>query len=136
MRGQYTRGGTREELMPGYREEPGVDPLSWTETFVAMRLGIENWRWAGVPVYVRTGKRLRGWLTEGRQEVPPLPRSARSSASKDGPNGGHNWVNPLREAVRRRYGSLRNGALAAVSRCRADSVLAQDIGMRCLKTSA
>src|SRR3954452_13354520 len=64
VRGQYTRGGTREELMPGYREEPGVDPLSSTETFVAMRLGIQNWRWAGVPVYVRPGKRLPGGTTE------------------------------------------------------------------------
>jgi glucose-6-phosphate 1-dehydrogenase len=76
VRGQYTRGGTREELMPGYREEPGVDPLSSTETFVAMRLSIENWRWAGVPVYVRTGKRLPARLTEVAMEFrnpPQLP---------------------------------------------------------------
>ncbi|MGY1666440.1 glucose-6-phosphate dehydrogenase [Geodermatophilus sp. SYSU D00696] len=64
VRGQYTRGGTREELMPGYREEPGVDPLSSTETFVAMRLDIDNWRWTGVPVFVRTGKRLPARVTE------------------------------------------------------------------------
>ncbi len=64
VRGQYTRGGTREELMPGYREEPGVDPLSSTETFVALRLAIDNWRWTGVPVFVRTGKRLPARVTE------------------------------------------------------------------------
>jgi glucose-6-phosphate 1-dehydrogenase len=76
VRGQYTRGGTREELMPGYREEPGVDPLSSTETFVALRLNIQNWRWAGVPVYVRTGKRLPARATEVAmqfQRPPHLP---------------------------------------------------------------
>jgi glucose-6-phosphate 1-dehydrogenase len=76
VRGQYTRGGTREELMPGYREETGVDPLSSTETFVAMRLSIQNWRWAGVPVYVRTGKRLPTRVTEVTMQFhrpPHLP---------------------------------------------------------------
>src|SRR5215210_1664149 len=76
VRGQYTRGGTREDLMPGYREEPGVDPLSSTETFVAMRLEVQNWRWTGVPVYVRTGKRLPARLTEVAMEFrrpPQLP---------------------------------------------------------------
>jgi glucose-6-phosphate 1-dehydrogenase len=76
VRAQYTRGGTREELMPGYREEPGVDPLSTTETFVAMRLEVSNWRWTGVPVYVRTGKRLPQRLTEVAMQFrrpPQLP---------------------------------------------------------------
>jgi glucose-6-phosphate 1-dehydrogenase len=76
VRGQYTRGGTREELMPGYREEHGVDPLSSTETFVAMRLSIQNWRWNGVPVYVRTGKRLPARVTEVAMQFhhpPQLP---------------------------------------------------------------
>ena len=76
VRGQYTRGGSREDLMPGYRDEPGVDPLSSTETFVALRLNIDNWRWAGVPVYVRTGKRLPRQMTEVAiefQRPPHLP---------------------------------------------------------------
>jgi glucose-6-phosphate 1-dehydrogenase len=76
VRGQYTRGGTREDLMPGYREEHGVDPLSSTETFVAMRLSIQNWRWNGVPVYVRTGKRLPARVTEVAMQFhhpPQLP---------------------------------------------------------------
>ena len=64
VRAQYTRGGTTTELMPGYREEPGVDPLSSVETFVALRLDVDNWRWAGVPFYVRTGKRLPRRMTE------------------------------------------------------------------------
>jgi glucose-6-phosphate 1-dehydrogenase len=76
IRGQYARGGTREDPMPGYREEPGVDPVSSVETFVALRLDIDNWRWAGVPVYVRTGKRLPQRITEvaiAFQRPPQLP---------------------------------------------------------------
>ena len=83
VRGQYTRGGTRESLMAGYREEDGVDPLSSTETFVALRLSIENWRWAGVPIYVRTGKRLPRRITEVAihfQKPPQLPLFPQSAA--------------------------------------------------------
>jgi glucose-6-phosphate 1-dehydrogenase len=79
VRGQYTRGGTAGELMPGYREEPGVDPLSRTETFAAIRLEVDNWRWAGVPFYVRTGKRLPARVTEVLlqfQRPPHLPITA------------------------------------------------------------
>ena len=74
IRGQYTRGGTRENLMVGYREEEGVDPLSSTETFVALRLHIDNWRWAGVPVYIRTGKCLPRRATEVIMEFRPPPQ--------------------------------------------------------------
>jgi glucose-6-phosphate 1-dehydrogenase len=76
VRGQYTAGGTRDEIMSGYRSEPGVDPLSNVETFVALRLQIDNWRWAGVPIYVRTGKRLPRRITEVAiqfQRPPQLP---------------------------------------------------------------
>jgi glucose-6-phosphate 1-dehydrogenase len=76
VRGQYTRGGTRADLMAGYRDEHGVDPLSSVETFVALHLQIDNWRWAGVPVYVRTGKRLPRRITEVAiqfQRPPQLP---------------------------------------------------------------
>jgi glucose-6-phosphate 1-dehydrogenase len=76
VRGQYTRGGTRADLMPGYREESGVDPLSHTETYVAMRLEVANWRWNDVPIYVRTGKRLPARVTEVAMEFhrpPALP---------------------------------------------------------------
>ena len=60
---QYTRGGTLDDLMPGYRDEPGVNPLSRTETYAALRLDVDNWRWAA-PFYVRTGKRLPKRITE------------------------------------------------------------------------
>jgi glucose-6-phosphate 1-dehydrogenase len=76
VRGQYARGGTREDPMRGYREEPGVDPVSSVETFVALRLDIDNWRWAGVPVYVRTGKRLPERITECGSRVSAPPTAA------------------------------------------------------------
>ncbi|KQX95015.1 glucose-6-phosphate dehydrogenase [Variovorax sp. Root473] len=58
VRGQYTAGTAYGERVQGYRDEPGVNPDSRTETFVALRTEIANWRWAGVPFYIRTGKRL------------------------------------------------------------------------------
>jgi glucose-6-phosphate 1-dehydrogenase len=64
VRGQYDAGGLRGAPVPGYRQEPDVAPGSGTETYVAMKLGIDNWRWAGVPFYVRTGKRLAVRRTE------------------------------------------------------------------------
>jgi glucose-6-phosphate 1-dehydrogenase len=58
VRGQYGRGFIEGDEVPGYREEPGVDPQSTTETYVAAKLYVDNWRWADTPWYVRTGKRL------------------------------------------------------------------------------
>ncbi len=64
VRGQYGAGQEAGHDVPGYRQEPGVAPDSHTETYVALKVSIENWRWAGVPFYLRTGKRLRGRQTE------------------------------------------------------------------------
>jgi glucose-6-phosphate 1-dehydrogenase len=63
-RGQYGSGELGSTAVQAYREEPGVAPESATETYVAMRLSIDNWRWAGVPFYLRTGKRLTRRTTE------------------------------------------------------------------------
>jgi glucose-6-phosphate 1-dehydrogenase len=64
VRGQYGAGNLGGKSVKAYREEPGVAHDSGTETYVAMRLGIDNWRWAGVPFYLRTGKRLARRTTE------------------------------------------------------------------------
>ncbi len=64
VRGQYAKGSVDGVDEPGYRDEEHVDPESLTETYVAMRLSIENQRWAGVPFYIRTGKRLAARVTE------------------------------------------------------------------------
>ena len=58
VRGQYTAGQRDGKLLCGYRQEDGVEATSTTETFVAMKLGVDNWRWSGVPFYLRTGKAM------------------------------------------------------------------------------
>ena len=64
VRGQYTSGTVEGREVKGYGESPGVHPDSRTETYVALKLLIENWRWSGVPFYMRTGKSMTGRLTE------------------------------------------------------------------------
>ena len=64
VRGQYAEGFMSGQRVPPYRAEPGVSPESRTETFVALKLNIDNWRWVGVPFYLRTGKRLAKRHTE------------------------------------------------------------------------
>ena len=88
VRGQYARGWLGGEEVPGYLEENDVAPDSRTETYVAMRLRVDNWRWAGVPFYLRTGKRLPKRVTEVALEfsrVPHLP-FAPTQAAQLGPN--------------------------------------------------
>lgn len=69
VRGQYTAG----KQLPGYREEPNVDKDSQTETYVALKVMIDNWRWAGVPFYLRTGKRMSVRDTEIAICFKPAP---------------------------------------------------------------
>ena len=64
VRGQYGAGFINNVPVKAYREEPGVDPASVTETYIAMQCDIDNWRWAGVPFFLRTGKRLTRRKTE------------------------------------------------------------------------
>jgi glucose-6-phosphate 1-dehydrogenase len=64
IRGQYGPGKVNGVEVPGYRQEPGVNSNSHTETYVAVEFHVDNWRWAGVPFYVRAGKRLANQLTE------------------------------------------------------------------------
>jgi glucose-6-phosphate 1-dehydrogenase len=76
VRGQYDAGWVEGEEVIGYRQEDGVAGDSRTDTYVALRLKVDNWRWAGVPVFVRTGKRLPKRVTEvamSFQRVPHLP---------------------------------------------------------------
>lgn len=73
--GQYVRGRTGDEV-PGFREEPGVHPDSRTETYAALTLFIENWRWAGVPFYLRTGKRLPRRVTDVAIQFKAAPHLA------------------------------------------------------------
>ena len=98
IRGQYARGFVRGDEVPGYREEPDVLADSRVETYVAMRVFVDNWRWGGVPFYVRAGKRLARRVTEiavavqegaaralpraGRRHHPERPRACASSPTR------------------------------------------------------
>ncbi|HEY6542335.1 MAG TPA: glucose-6-phosphate dehydrogenase, partial [Ktedonobacteraceae bacterium] len=73
VRAQYTAGVIDGETVPGYKEEKGVAPDSTTETYVALKLFIENWRWADVPFYIRTGKRLPKRSTEMTIQFKRVP---------------------------------------------------------------
>ncbi len=73
VRGQYTAGVINGQQVPGYKEEQGVAPNSTTETYVALKLFIENWRWADVPFYIRTGKRLPKRSTEVTIQFKRVP---------------------------------------------------------------
>ena len=73
VRGQYTAGDVKGKQCQAYRSEPNVSPTSITETYVAMRVGIDSWRWAGVPFYLRTGKHMTDRLTEIAIRFKPAP---------------------------------------------------------------
>ncbi|MBP9111796.1 MAG: glucose-6-phosphate dehydrogenase [Polyangiaceae bacterium] len=75
VRGQYGRGIVRAEEAAAYREEADVDPASSVETYVAMKLNIDNWRWGGVPFYVRAGKRMSRKVTEIAIQFQSVPHA-------------------------------------------------------------
>ncbi|MCX8070879.1 MAG: glucose-6-phosphate dehydrogenase [Candidatus Binatia bacterium] len=83
VRGQYTRGTIAGQEVPGYREEPNVAPQSMVETFAALELRVENWRWAGVPFYLRTGKRLAATLTEIAVHFKRTPQALFARTPRD-----------------------------------------------------
>jgi glucose-6-phosphate 1-dehydrogenase len=84
VRGQYASGWVWGEEVPGYREEKNVAPVSTTETYVALKLFVDNWRWAGVPFYIRTGKRLPKRATEIVVQFKPTPHTLFAKAETAG----------------------------------------------------
>ena len=76
VRGQYGAGWMEGQHMPGYLEEPGVAPDSPAETFAAIKLFVDNWRWQDVPFYLRTGKRLRARVSEVNIQFRPVPHQS------------------------------------------------------------
>jgi glucose-6-phosphate 1-dehydrogenase len=86
IRGQYTASKIKGETFPGYREEEGVNPESRTETFVAMKLNIDNWRWGGIPFYIRTGKKLPTRVTEIVINFRPTPHHLFDSINQSATN--------------------------------------------------
>jgi glucose-6-phosphate 1-dehydrogenase len=88
VRAQYVAGQMNGASVHGYREEPRVNPQSRTETYAAFKLSLDNWRWAGVPFYLRTGKRLRVKRSEVLIEFkqPPLALFRQASMTAPEPN--------------------------------------------------
>jgi glucose-6-phosphate 1-dehydrogenase len=84
VRGQYSRGVVLGEEVPAYREEADVSPDSRVETYVAMRCFVDNWRWSGVPFYVRAGKRLARRVTEIAVVFHEVPRTLFHADGKSG----------------------------------------------------
>jgi glucose-6-phosphate 1-dehydrogenase len=84
VRAQYTAGVSGGDEVPGYREEEGVPDDSTTETFAALKLEVHNWRWAGVPIFLRTGKRLARKVTEIAVQLKPVPHLAFQSKGSAG----------------------------------------------------
>ncbi|HWD39756.1 MAG TPA: glucose-6-phosphate dehydrogenase [Fimbriimonas sp.] len=83
VRGQYGPGVQNGEIVKGYREEMGVDPASNTETFAALKLYVDNWRWQGVPFYLRTGKRMARKLSQIVVVFRPIPHQMFPSNASD-----------------------------------------------------
>jgi len=83
IRGQYGPGWVAGEPVAGYRDEPEVDPQSETETYVAARLFIDDWRWAGVPFYLRAGKRLPKRATEIAIQFKQVPHALFKESNAD-----------------------------------------------------
>jgi glucose-6-phosphate 1-dehydrogenase len=84
VRAQYGPGTVGGQRVPGYREEDGVPSDSRTETYAALRLHVSNWRWAGVPFYLRTGKRLTRRVTDIVVTLKPVPHVAFQSTGSVG----------------------------------------------------
>jgi glucose-6-phosphate 1-dehydrogenase len=88
IRGQYGSGWVLGQEVPGYRQEKGVSPESRTETFAALKLYVDNWRWADVPFYVRSGKRLAKGITEIAIHFRKAPHKLFSEQLLGGTGGG------------------------------------------------
>ncbi|MCC6406233.1 MAG: glucose-6-phosphate dehydrogenase [Planctomycetes bacterium] len=111
VRGQYGAGGVGGRTLTDYRAEPGVPPTSTTETFVAMKLGIDSWRWNGVPFYLRVGKALAARTTEItiRFRKPPLVLFRDTAVDDIFPNDLVIHVQP-KEGISLRFGAKIPGA--------------------------
>jgi glucose-6-phosphate 1-dehydrogenase len=117
VRGQYTEGLVNRQPALGYREEERVNPASNRETYVAMRVAIDNWRWAGVPFFLRTGKRMPKQFTEVAIQFknPPLNLFSTVECEGDLCNLVENRPNQLilriqpHEAISLRFSTKRPG---------------------------
>jgi glucose-6-phosphate 1-dehydrogenase len=104
VRGQYTKGWVLGEQAVGYREEHAVAPGSLTETFAALRLFVDNWRWSNVPFYIRVGKRMPKRATEIRVQFKRPPHMTFEAAKDLDPNAITLRIQP-EEGISLRFGA-------------------------------
>jgi glucose-6-phosphate 1-dehydrogenase len=129
VRGQYGPGSTGGEDVPGYRSEPGVAPDSVTETYVALKFEVDNWRWAGVPFYVRAGKRLPKRVTEIAVQFKTVPH-----AIFGGPGKGPGDPNVLalriqpEEGISLKFGAKVPGARLSIEQVKMDFLYGNAFG--------
>jgi len=131
VRGQYGAGTIDGKSVPGYRQEENVHPRSQTETFAALRLEIENWRWAGVPFYIRAGKRMPKRVTEITIQFkqPPLALfEERDGACNVEPNIISMRIQPD-DGITLRFGAKQPGPQMAVCPVNMDFNYAQAFGV-------
>ncbi|HKI01473.1 MAG TPA: glucose-6-phosphate dehydrogenase [Thermoanaerobaculia bacterium] len=116
-RGQYGPGLVKGEKVPGYRSEGGIDPHSTIETFVALKLFVDNWRWQDVPFYLRTGKRLPVRASEVCIQFRPVPHQAfpASAIGEMEPNRLLLRIQP-REGIVMRFQAKRPGSNMRLAR--------------------
>ncbi|MFL6197393.1 MAG: glucose-6-phosphate dehydrogenase [Thermoanaerobaculia bacterium] len=116
-RGQYGPGLYRGGKVPAYRDEPGIDPESTTETFVALKLFVDNWRWQDVPFYLRTGKRMPVRASEVCIQFRPVPHQAfpSSAIGEMEPNRLMLRIQPL-EGIVMRFQAKRPGSNMRLAR--------------------
>lgn len=131
VRGQYVAGLSGGQRVPGYREEKGVAPGSRTETFVAMRVFVDSWRWADVPFYLRTGKRLAKRVTEVAIQFkrPPLLLFGAEAAAELEPNVLAMHIQP-NEGITLKFGSKVPGPVVHVHQVNMDFSYGTSFGVR------
>jgi glucose-6-phosphate 1-dehydrogenase len=129
VRGQYGPGSVGGEDVPGYRSEPGVAPDSLSETYVACKFEIDNWRWAGVPFYVRAGKRMPKRVTEIAVQFKGVPH-----AIFGGPGKGPGDPNVLalriqpEEGISLKFGAKVPGARLSIEQVKMDFLYGNSFG--------
>src|SRR5690606_25537263 len=110
--GQYGPARVGGEDVPGFRQEKGVDPESQTKTYAAVNLFVDNWRWSGVPVYIRTGKRLPKRVTDVAIQFKAAPKNMFATVAGDNEVGPNLMVLRLQpdEGISLRFHSKRPGS--------------------------
>jgi glucose-6-phosphate 1-dehydrogenase len=129
VRGQYGTGQLNGAIVPAYREEPDVAAASITDTYVALRLVVDNWRWAGVPFYVRTGKRLPRRATEIVIQFKHAPATLFQDTSVDRLTTNRLCIHiQPREGISLRFGAKIPGPILAMGPVEMDFDYADHFG--------